>query len=227
MKTAWVKAAARFNALQTRERVLVLLATLAIAIALFYQLAIGVAQTRKAAALLRLSQAQNELVRVDGQIGLLTTELQDPDAGLRSTLADTRARIQQADARLAEFERSLVPPNSVPAVLQQLLARRSGLALTALRSLPPQPLAEHEAAPGDSKTKDSSQKEAEFAVFRHGVEITLQGRYSDLLGYVAELEAVSPKLYWAGLSLRVQAYPVSQLKVTVYTLSLDRIWLRV
>ncbi len=62
-------------------------------------------------------------------------------------------------------------------------------------------------------------------IYKHGIEIKLAGGYGDLLAYVADLEASPQKLLWGGMRLTVKQFPVSELTLTVYTLSLDSIWL--
>lgn len=63
-------------------------------------------------------------------------------------------------------------------------------------------------------------------LYRHGVEITVEGAYGDLMGYLASLETLpGPRLLWGGVKLKVEKHPTVQLSLTVYTLSLDRAWL--
>lgn len=63
-------------------------------------------------------------------------------------------------------------------------------------------------------------------IYRHGIEITVQGPYLGLLAYLAALDAMPVKLYWGKAELVVTAYPLSRLTFTVYTLSLDQIWIK-
>lgn len=63
-------------------------------------------------------------------------------------------------------------------------------------------------------------------IYRHGIEITVQGPYLGLLAYLAALDAMPVKLYWGKAELIVTAYPLSRLTFTVYTLSLDQIWIK-
>lgn len=225
MKAAWRRGSARFDALKLRERALLLLAALALVVYAIHQFGVAPQRARAAAAARLAAQAQTELAQIEGQIQLITAESRDPDAPLRARIAELRGRIEAADARLAGFEASLVPPQRVPALLQDLLARRSGLRLMALRTLPAAPLAEPAGA------KPPAAKEAEpaagLAVYRHAVEITVEGGYADLAAYLAELEGLRQRLYWSSASLRVAEHPVIVLKVTVHTLSLERTWLRV
>jgi MSHA biogenesis protein MshJ len=63
-------------------------------------------------------------------------------------------------------------------------------------------------------------------LYRHGVEITVEGQYADLMGYLFALENLpGPRLLWGGIKLKVEKHPTVQLSLTVYTLSLDRAWL--
>ena len=64
-------------------------------------------------------------------------------------------------------------------------------------------------------------------IFRHGVELTVSGTYPDLYAYLAGLEKLPTQLYWGRADLSVSTHPVTTLKLTVYTLSLDPAWMLV
>jgi MSHA biogenesis protein MshJ len=82
------------------------------------------------------------------------------------------------------------------------------------------------AAPAPSVTTAVVPATAGAPLFRHGVEITVEGAYGDLMGYLSSLEALpGPRLLWGGVKLKVEKHPTVQLSLTVYTLSLDRAWL--
>jgi MSHA biogenesis protein MshJ len=63
-------------------------------------------------------------------------------------------------------------------------------------------------------------------LYRHGVEIVLQGSYLDMISYMAALEALPVQLFWGKASLDAQQYPNSRLTLTLYTLSLDQKWMK-
>jgi MSHA biogenesis protein MshJ len=82
------------------------------------------------------------------------------------------------------------------------------------------------AAPAPSVTTAVVPATAGAPLFRHGVEITVEGAYGDLMGYLSSLEGLpGPRLLWGGVKLKVEKHPTVQLSLTVYTLSLDRAWL--
>lgn len=62
-------------------------------------------------------------------------------------------------------------------------------------------------------------------MYRHGVEIVVQGAYADLVDYMTELEGLPTHLYWGQARLDTGVYPEATLTLTLYTLSLDQKWM--
>jgi MSHA biogenesis protein MshJ len=63
-------------------------------------------------------------------------------------------------------------------------------------------------------------------IFKHGVEITVEGNYRDLLRYLTELEKLPWRMYWSQVQLKVEEQPPRTLMTfTVFTLSLEKTWL--
>jgi len=78
-------------------------------------------------------------------------------------------------------------------------------------------------APGAPATPPPKPREL---LYRHGVEIVLQGSYLDMVSYMAALEALPVQLFWGKAQLDAQQYPNSRLTLTLYTLSLDPKWMK-
>lgn len=70
-------------------------------------------------------------------------------------------------------------------------------------------------------------KGLDLGLYKHGVEISIEGSYADLVSYLAGLEQLPWRMFWGGVTLKAQTFPVSRLTLTVYTLSLDKTWLSV
>ncbi|HEU4844746.1 MAG TPA: type II secretion system protein GspM [Burkholderiaceae bacterium] len=62
-------------------------------------------------------------------------------------------------------------------------------------------------------------------LYRHGVEIVLQGSYLDMIQYMDALQALPSQLFWGKARLDAGQYPDSRLTLTLYTLSLDTKWM--
>ncbi|GJI97143.1 hypothetical protein RugamoR57_38610 [Duganella caerulea] len=62
-------------------------------------------------------------------------------------------------------------------------------------------------------------------LFRHGVQLVLQGSYLEMIGYLEALEAMPTQLFWGAAVLDADQYPQARLTLTLYTLSLDQKWI--
>ena len=227
MSALWRAMSGRFDGLAMRERVFVAVAVLAVLAFLIHTWWLGPQLARRDASARQLSQQRSELEALSQQLVALESQAGDPDGALKARLRDLMSRAGETDSRLKEVERSLVAPSAMPKLLQDLIAARKGLRLLALRSLPVTHLSEP-AARAPQATKGEGEKfDSPLGIFKHGVEISLQGEYLDLLAYLADIERLPQRLYWSTASLRTDDYPRSTLTVTVYTMSLDRTWLSV
>ena len=64
-------------------------------------------------------------------------------------------------------------------------------------------------------------------LYRHGVELVLEGGYADLLSYLRAMEALPQRVLWGSVSLKVAQHPTSVLTLRVYTISRERHWLEI
>lgn len=226
LRTQWQGWSQRFAALQPREKYLIA-AAVAVAI-LFGGYSFWVEPGLMRAEQFRktLDQQQAEQVQLQEQAAVLMVRNTDPDAASRAELQRLQAEVAQTEREIGRFGNTLVPPQRIQALLQTLLTRHRGLTLVSLTTLPPQPLIAMPAA-----GKEDAKPTADPAhlpggnLYKHGIEIKLAGSYSDLLAYVAELDASPHKFLRGGVNLTVKQHPVSELTLTIYTLSLDLAWL--
>lgn len=63
-------------------------------------------------------------------------------------------------------------------------------------------------------------------LYRHGVQVTVRGSYTDMIDYMAALERLPTQLFWGQAQLEVEDYPRAHVTLTLYTLSLDSKWLK-
>ena len=159
------------------------------------------------------AQRGHELRTVQAEVRRLAqARAADPDAQNRRRAAELRAELASLEASIVEEQRRFTSPQRMREVLEEMLERDKRLRLVDLKTLPITDLA-------------GTQGQAGRRIFRHGVELTLSGSYLDLHAYLAALERMSTQLYWGKVEMSVSAYPVTTLKLTVYTLSFDKAWL--
>jgi MSHA biogenesis protein MshJ len=65
----------------------------------------------------------------------------------------------------------------------------------------------------------------EELLYRHGVQLVLQGSYLDMVNYMEALEHMPSQLFWGKATLEAEDYPKARLTLTLYTLSLDTKWI--
>ncbi|MFO1339325.1 MAG: hypothetical protein U1F53_14050 [Burkholderiaceae bacterium] len=143
---------------------------------------------------------------------------------LDAEIAQWKQRTGQASRELADTQAGLIGADRMVALLEQMLPRQGGVRVVSLKTLPPQDARGPLPAPASASA--SAPADTGAVLYRHGVELTVEGSYADLMTYLAALEQLpGPRLLWGGVKLKVERHPTVQLSVTVYTLSLDRAWL--
>jgi MSHA biogenesis protein MshJ len=239
VKALWERYAQRFDTLTLRERAMVSTALVVALVALAYTLMIEPEMVKNRRMNATMQQKQAEMKAFEAQVTtLIGSRAKDPDRAERERLAALNAELAGLEARIAEEERKFTAPSQMRAVIGGLLARSRGVSLVEMKTLAPTTIAE--ARPGAAKPAPGAKPAAsakpvapakpaasERLIYRHALELTLTGSYLDLLAYVRDLEQLPTQLYWDSLELDAADYPKVAMKLTVFTLSLDRAWLNV
>lgn len=224
----WGKIAARYDALAQRERWLAAAALLGGIVMIGSMQFFEPELKRTKLAERGLIEQRAMLATLQAQIALLQSPGQEPDVAARAELAEQKKTLAALGSRLAAMESSLVPPQRMTGLLEDLVGRNTGVRLLSLRTMPVSPVLEKKASsnssPG-SEVKAFEQSDPAVGLFKHGVEIRLEGGYHDLAAYLARLEKAGVKLLWSSVSLSADKSPRLVLTLTVFTLSLDRTWL--
>ena len=219
MNASWHKAATRFEALKPRERMMVWAAGAVVIVWIGFHFIID-------QELIRNKRLSTELLgqrTALAQFQLQTSELmravgQDPNAAGRGRIEALTAKRAQFDADLRGIQDGLVPPDSMARVLEQMLSRHAGVRLLRLRTLPVSALAQPAGQAGGSPATKNP-------VYKHGIEVTVEGGFLDLLRYQAKLEKLPWRMFFARSSVNAIDYPRVTMTVTLYTLSLEEAWL--
>jgi hypothetical protein len=224
--------AARFNALQSRERILIV----AVALAILYALS----------DLLWFSPQQAEAKRLQERLKAQVVEqdafakaLQQMAGKPRATPADQQrqerdallATVQDAEKIIAAASTDVRPG----AVIRTLTSSAPGVTLVSLRTLPSQSLFDPEAAkaPGPGQAASAPRPGASGAnpalvggaaapllprLYRHRVEVAVKGAYPAVVAYLQSLERSVAVVFWENLRLEAK-YPESTTRFTLSILS--------
>lgn len=231
LQAQWQRLADRVDAMSLRERALIFLAIAIVLIVLVNTMLIDPLLTRHKKLQQEITQTQEKTSAMLIQIQtLVKTWNIDPDIALRSRLAQLREQSDQTGKTLEDIQSGLVSPQRMPTLLEDILRHNRSLHLVALKTLPVKVLGEPETtAAGEAAQPAQVQKPTtpESVVYKHGVEITLEGSYLDLLHYLTEIEALPWHVFWGKADVDVEKYPKVTLTLRLYTLSLDKAWLAI
>ena len=105
-----------------------------------------------------------------------------------------------------------------------MLNRDSHVRLVKLRTIPVAALMEPAGVPTDN-TATKPPAPSKNLVYKHGMELTVEGSYLDLLEYQARLEKLPWRMFFARTSVNAVDYPRVLMTIKLYTLSLEEAWL--
>ncbi len=225
MKQKWRALSVKIDGLSRRERLIAFVAALVVTVIVAGMLFVEAPHTRRSALLARMAQQQAEISSFQKKIQDAERMRLNPDAQLLAQKRELNAQILNIDRNLNEVQKNLIPAREMKSLLQEVLARNSRVQLISMRSLPGTPLIGSDAKPEKSAAPSDRPAASDRNVYKHGVEVKLQGGYSDLHDYLARLEKLPWRMLWSRASLNAADYPRLTMTVTIYTLSLDKAWL--
>ncbi len=215
MKQRAAVLAARIDALSLRERALVFLSVLAVLVFGWQALLMDPLEARQARLVANIESIQKNVQDIDGQMqALLEQRIADPDAANHRRLAELEAAIRASDERLGGAVRGLVAPQEMARVLEDVLTRETRLRLIRVESLPAEPLLAADASTG-------------AGVYRHGMQLVLEGSFQGTVDYLRALEQLGRALYWDEVGLEMLDYPRARVTIRVHTLGLSEAWIGV
>jgi MSHA biogenesis protein MshJ len=209
--------AERIDRLSLRERAILLVLGIALAWALLDALLLQ-PLARQGQALVQQTEAAGKRIEAADQALAEVARRADPDATPRQRLATLRNEYEARLDATAGLRNSLIPAREMAAMLESLIGAYPGLDLVSLKTLPPEPLGQPAAQPGQPAAVTS-------ALYRHGIELELAGGYADLVGFLRRAERLPRQAFWASAGLDAGEHPRLRLKLRLYTLSQDQTWL--
>ncbi len=238
MKQHWENLISKVDGISLRERGLIFAAAAFALVALINTLFLDPLLAEKKKQFTEMQQKQEKLKTIQAQIDALSQSRKDVGKSpLRHRLEQSRQQLAEGAVYLKSSREHLVAPEKMAELLEQVLHQNGRLQLVNLQTLPVAPLVEKVAVkPGGAGAKPASADSAAPAsaaaapdnqLFKHGVKIIVRGSYLDLLQYLTELEQLPTQMFWGEAEMKVEKHPEVVLTLTVYTLSLDKTWLKI
>ena len=220
MRKYWLKISGKIDTMTLRERCLVFLCAAGSIIFLVFFTVLNPSYAKQKTLLTTMSQQRDMIAGVEAEIAqTMLAHTLDPDAAERARLLTIKTEAQKLSTSLMAMQQGMVPPERMTGLLEQILRAHRGLRLASLRTLP-----EEQPAPAVLKPGETAPPPA--LLHRHAVELVVQGSYLDMVAYMAALEGMQGQIFWGGANLKVDTYPDATLTLLVYTISLDKKWLK-
>jgi MSHA biogenesis protein MshJ len=210
----------KYEGLTLRERAILVLAIVAVMVLSWDTMLMEPLRLKRIALESELSAAST--------FGLTTqnANVSDPRQISITQAGELQKQLQALDAQLASTTSGFVSSQRMIEVLHDVLDRQGRLGLVSIRNLPVSSLiAPIERDPGDAAGAASLAPARPPYV--HSIEMVIDGQYSDILDYLAALEALPWKFRWTSLDLSTAGYPRNRVRIELSTLSLDSTWLGV
>ena len=231
MKAQWEKLSGRIDAMTLRERIAVFAASVAALVYLINALALEPLFARNKALADQIRQQGMQVEAANAGVAAQMAAFNaNPDAPAQKQLAELNREAAALAGSLRTMQHGLVAPEKMGQLLQQLLRSNGKLKLVSLRTLPVSGMgsgageAKADAAAVAAGAAKPAPAQREL-LYRHGVEVVLQGGYLDMLDYMEALESSPQQLFWGRAQLDARNYPASTLTLTLYTLGLDEKWM--
>jgi len=211
-----------------RERLAIQLAILVAAGALADHFA--VAPTREEAARVHseLQVAKSELAKIRAAVEQQAQESQSLVQRRKDELVQRQNRAEDV---IREAQVDLITPQQMKRELAAILEKFPQMRIVAMNSSAPMPLGVVLPAKAPA-TNAAAQPPAGGAaptvvtgLYQHGLEVTIEGRYLDLIGYLQTLEHAPHRVYWRDLELAVNDKGIPVTKIGLFTLSREATWL--
>ncbi len=147
---------------------------------------------------------------------LLATQIElagkvDPNAENKKKLSEIKLELQKLKDQLKLDAKQFVSSQTMSVVLQQILQQDHSLSLLKLDTLPVAGLF------------DSAENKS--WIFKHSLNITIEGSYFDSLNYLKSLESLDWFISWDSIDYKVSEYPLAITTFQLYTLSFEEQWL--
>ncbi len=191
LRQFWIDLEKRYQALSQRERLLVALAVVIAPLLIGNALFVDPQRAKLKGLEGMIVAEESSAVQLQAEAANLQLQLNtDPDAGRKAELLALNGEREKLDEQMRQFSSALVRPEEMNALLERLLVRQAGLQLVSLKTLPPQGMLRDSTV---VKGAEAQASERTFDLYRHGVEIRLEGGFSQLQAYVVQLKS------WSGV----------------------------
>ena len=212
------KAKIWFSALSKREQVVVLALGFVLVAFVWDQLFLSPLQAKSARLKAEISSVNKQILSQNEELQqMMQLSEDDPNLDLRNRESHLNAQTGDLKSKIAGLTDNLIPPKQMSKIMEQVLHQETGLVLKKVNSLESKRLTLEEGTEQTSGDK--------HILFKHGVEMHLEGDYFETIRYLKALEDLSWSLIWSNVEYEVIEFPNAKIRIKINTLSEHSGWI--
>ena len=208
MKQVFLEIIGRVDALQLRERAMLLFAGVLILFLLFDTFGLQPGYKKQQQKKSAIVELEHKLQILRERTGLLAGQSGKDMSAWRDQLQTDLAGLEN---RLHRELGAMLAPEQAMHVLEQVLTEEKDLKLMEVDAFS-EPLNSMELSQKDTAAASS--------IGRYGLQLHLEGSYLSTLRYLLALESLPWTFFWEGVDFEVIEYPNARVKLDIYTLGL-------
>ena len=213
MKDKLLELADKLNAISPRERVILLVVVIVAMLGVYDHFALTPYLDQRKENDKLFSQYVQEMSEIEAKISEVTKKMaHDPNAILKERIAKQEQQLAKLDSIIGESTQNLIEPKKMSQVLGYLLSKQSGMGVKSVKNHPAEPV---------SFQKDEESK-PEVLMYRHRLELGLEGTFFQVAGYLKMIEGLEERLYWDRMEFSIDQYPKGEFVLDVHTLSMSK-----
>ena len=225
MKQQWQNASDKFLQLSIREQYLLLLTGL---VAIFFVISY-VFIDDKSAKIVTFDKKSRVMTSANRSLSFSISQYQaalkqDPNKGIIKQITQLETKLGKIDEQLVHLTTDLISPTEMREALLKLLKLEPGVSLLSFELQGAKPLLDLSTQQKKANAASVTPELEQIGVnlYKHGIKITLSGKYFQLRNYLQQLEQLSWTFFWQDFHYEVKEYPQSELEITIYSLGLDK-----
>jgi|GEM_PF-255334 len=165
---------------------------------------------------------------------------EDPNKTLNAQVLAYKKQLKQIDEKLLRLTSELINPIQMRFALIDMLKVQKGVSLLSFELLGAKPLMANDESTNNNNSTDSlvsnsestttinlnenlddSSKLSTVNLYQHGIRLKLSGKYFQLRDYLVQIEAMSWKFFWKDFQYKIKEYPLGELEIEIYSLSIN------
>jgi MSHA biogenesis protein MshJ len=171
---------------------------------------------------------QEDIAKTKALIATASTQVSVVKSPVQSEIERLNQAITDQKKSLVDVTNIMVGADEMLPLLKDMLKKHDSIQLVKFESLPPQSFVKNHLQQVETSSVEAPQISSEISglddIFQHTISLTIKGSYLAVLSYAEDLKSQHEKLAWENAELKAD-FPVVELTIHLYTLSMQKAWL--